>query len=147
MTTFTTASGESIIPSGESGRSPGLKVPKFRAKEGENVMAWLYLLDNYFLLANVKGHMKVSTATMGLRSGAKTFGYYLVVSNKGTPLPWQDFRAEFNKKYENSEIRGLLLRQKLDAVRYPGPERMAEYCEEFREIEAQIYDMAFLDRV
>ena len=147
MTAFTTATDDSIVPNGESGRIPGLKVPKFRGKEGENVMAWLYLLDNYFLLANVKDHMKVSTATMGLRKGAKTFGYYLVVMNQGISLSWQDFRAEFIKKYENSEIRGLLLRQKLDAVRYPGPERMAEYCEEFREIEAQIYDMAFLDRV
>jgi transposase InsO family protein len=110
-------------------------------------MAWLYELDNYFLLTNIKEKQKVATATMGLRDDAKTFAYYLVVSNHGMPLPWYDFRSQFVTKYENSKIRGLLLRQKLDAIQYHGPDRMAEYCEEFRKLEAQIYDMAFVDRV
>ena len=146
MTGFTTASG-AFIPNGESSRLPGIKVPKFRGEEGENVMAWLYELDSYFLLANVKEHQKVATVTMGLRGDARTFAYYLVVTNKGLPLPWHDFRLEFINKYENAETRGLLLRQQLNTVRYHGPDRMVEYCEEFRKIEAQIYDMAFLDRV
>ena len=79
-------------------------------------MAWLYELDSYFLLANIKDHQKVATVKMGLRGDAGTFAYYLVVSNKGVPLSWHDFRVEFINKYEKSEIRGLLLRQKLDVV-------------------------------
>jgi len=83
-------------------------------------MEWLFVLDNYFLLANIKEYQKVAIVTMGLREHAKTFAYYLVVTNNGIPLPWQKFRLQFIDKYERSEIRGLLLRQKLDAVRYHG---------------------------
>ena len=40
-----------------------------------------------------------------------------------------------------------ILRHKLAMVRFKGTQRMAEYCEQFRHYEAQIYDMAFPDRL
>ena len=43
------------------------------------------MVDNYFLLANVKEHQKAVTVTMGLRDDARTFAYYLVVSNTVFP--------------------------------------------------------------
>src|ERR1700737_1451567 len=44
-------------------------------------------------------------------------------------------------------MRATLLRDKLDALHYRGPHHMPEFCEKFRQIESQIYDMAFPDRL
>src|SRR5277367_3136118 len=40
-----------------------------------------------------------------------------------------------------------LLREQLAEVKYYDSHRMTNYCEEFRKVESQIYDMAFADRL
>ena len=85
--------------------------------------------------------------TSALRGDARSFAEYLVAENDEEDPSWQDFRKMFIEKYQNQAVRGVLLRQKLRAVRYEGPHKMAEYCEEFRKIEFQIHDMGYIDRV
>src|SRR5271170_6251918 len=148
MTAFTTATGELIQSGGELGqRLPTLKLSKFRGKDGENIKAWLRELDRYFLLYNIKDHQKVIIMSGNLRGGAKSFGEYLVEQNDDMDPPWTYFRQQFIDKYQNPAVRAVLLRQKLRAIKYEGPHKMAEYCEEFRNIEFQIHDMGYIDKV
>jgi hypothetical protein len=132
---------------GSNGRVPGIKIPKFRGKDGENVMAWLHTVKQFFQLNGTSEDNKVATASSGLRGDAKSFFYYLVVNNNYKDPPWQFFEEKFIAKYENAAARADLLRDKLQNVRYHGVSKMPEYCEEFRFIESQIYDMAFADRL
>ena len=44
-------------------------------------------------------------------------------------------------------MRVNLLRDKLESLRYRGAHHMPEFCEKFRDIEMQIHDMAFPDRL
>ena len=57
------------------------------------------------------------------------------------------FEHAFLQKYERPSMRSLMLRDKLNALRYRGPQSMPDYCEQFRQIEMQILDMAFPDRL
>lgn len=147
MTAFTTATGESIQPGGESQRLPNVKLSRFWGKDGENIQAWLRELDRYLLLYNVKEHQKVIIMASALRGDAKDYAQYLVAENDEVDPPWKEFRQAFIDKYQNQAVRSVLLRQKLHAVKYEGPHKMAEYCEEFRKIEFQIHDMGYIDRV
>src|SRR5277367_2673241 len=99
-----------------------------------------------FLLANIKEHKKMAAINLGLRGDAATFAYTERVKNNGRDPIWEQFRLKFIEKYENHQVRGDLLRHKLRALRFYGPHRMTEYCEQYRHIESQIHDMAFLDR-
>ena len=141
MTAFTTTTGEQ--PANHS----GVKIPKFYGKDSENVLAWLHIVDHYFLLNRTPDIEKVATVHFSLKGGARNFAHVLVVENKGIDPPWDNFRNAFIRKYENAAMRADLLRDKLKAIRYHGPHQMTEFCEKFREIESQIYDMAFPDRV
>ena len=128
-------------------RVPGIKLTKFYGNEDENVLAWLHSVKQFFKLNGVTEENKVATASSALRKGAKSFFYYLVVTNQYKDPSWRVFEREFIAKYENAAARGDFLRDKLQRVRYHGISKMAEYCEEFRSIESQIYDMAFSDRL
>jgi len=44
-------------------------------------------------------------------------------------------------------MRATLLHDKLEALRYRGPQHMPEYCKKFRLIGSQIYEMAFTDHL
>lgn len=110
-------------------------------------MAWLHSVKQFFKLNGVAEDNKVATVSNALRRGAKNFYYHLVASRRYKDPPWPVFEKEFIAKYENAAARGDLLRDKLQRIRYHGTSRMAEYCEDFRSIESQIYDMAFPDRL
>jgi hypothetical protein len=88
----------------------------------------------------------MAAINLGLRGDAATFAYTERVKNNGRDPIWEQFRLKFIEKYENHQVRGDLLRHKLRALRFYGPHRMTEYCEQYRHIESQIHDMAFLDR-
>jgi hypothetical protein len=133
--------------SGPSARVPGIKLTKFYGDESENVLAWLHSVKQFFKLNGVTNDHKVAVASNALRRGAKSFFHYLVVNSGYKDPPWPVFEQELIAKYENMAVRADLLRDKLQNIRYHGVSKMAEYCEEFRSIESQIYDMAFPDRL
>src|ERR1700694_581776 len=132
---------------GMNGRVGGIKPPKFHGKDSENVLSWLHKVENWFLMNGIAEDFKVPAASSLVAGDADNFYYYLVVSNDGTSPNWKQFRHAFIQKYENATARQDLLRQKLRTVKYGGHSHMPEYCEDYRTIEAQIYDMAFSDRL
>ena len=147
MTAFITAIGEMIQPGYDNQRLSNMKLSKFRGKDNNDISAWFRELDRYFLLYNVKDHQKVTIASERLRGGARSYMAYLVRENNEVDPIWQQFREDFLDKYQNMAVRSVLLRQKLRAIKYEGPHKMAEYCEEFRNIEFQIYDMGYIDKI
>jgi hypothetical protein len=91
--------------------------------------------------------LKVPAASSLVEGDAGNFYYYLLVSNSGITPTWKQFRHALLQKYENATARQDLLRAKLRKIRFGGTSQMIEYCEEFRAIESQVYDMAFPDRL
>jgi len=87
---------------GSNGHVPGIKIPKFHGKDGENVLAWLHTVKQFFQLNGTSEDNKVATASSGLRGDAKSFFYYLVVKNNYKDPPWQFFEQKFIAKYENT---------------------------------------------
>src|ERR1700694_1154215 len=132
---------------GTNRRVGGIKPPKFRGKDGENVLSWLHKVENWFLMNGIAEDFKVPAVSSLVAGDADNFYYYLATRNDGTSPNWKEFRPAFIQKYENATARRDLLRQKLRTIKYSGHSHMAEYCEEYRTIEAQIYDMAFTDRL
>jgi len=62
-------------------------------------------------------------------------------------MMWDLFKKALTARYDRQGIRSDLLRQELETVKYEGVRRMAEYITAFREIENQIYEMEFNDRL
>ena len=148
MTAFTTTTGVSETSSTDPRfRISGVKPAKFYGKDGENVLSWLHKIEQLFLLHSIPEDMKVANISFLFSGDADSFFHYLVVKNNGMDPTWQELRHALISKYENPLARADILRDKLHAVRYHGTQRMAEYCEKFRSIEIQIYDMAFADRI
>ena len=90
---------------------------------------------------------KVYNTTKYLDGEAQKFYMYLVTVNDGKVPTWKEFRHALISRYHHPSSREDILRQKLLAVPFKGAQRMNEYCEDFRALEAQIYDMAFADRL
>ena len=90
---------------------------------------------------------KVVFASFALREDVESFVYYLMIRNNNMNSTWDIFKHALIQKYEDSAMRGDLLQDKLKALRYHESLRMTKFCERFRFIEIQIYDMTFLDRV
>jgi len=130
-----------------AGRIPGIKPQKFYGRDGENILAWLHKMDAVFTANGVPEEMKVANACTLLRDDADSYYYYLVVKNNGIAPSWRDLTRALISKYENTDTRQDALRQKLRDIKYQGHSQMAEFCERFRIIEAQIYEMAFPDRL
>ena len=80
-------------------RVPGIKLAKFYGNEDENVLAWLHSVKQFFKLNGVTEENKVATASSALRKGAKSFFYYLVVTNQYSDPSWRVFEREFIAKY------------------------------------------------
>ena len=129
------------------GNTSGIKLPSFHGHDGENVVAWLHKAEWYFRLKKTHEDDKVDLISFALEGDAESFFYYCFIVNNGIELTWTEFQHAFRQKYEAPQMRGTLLRDKLDALRYRGPPHMPDYCEKFRSIESQIYDMAFIDRL
>jgi hypothetical protein len=129
-----------------SARVLGTRPPKFRGKDGENVLSWLHKVEHFFVMHGVEEEMKVPTVSALVYGDADNFYFYLVVRKDGNAPTWKEFRHAYIAKYENATARRDLLRQKLQSIRYRGHSRMNDFCKSFRFIEAQIYDMAFAER-
>jgi len=142
-TAFTLAETASALGGGTS----GIKLPVFEGRDGENVIAWLHQAERFFKLKNTPDDRKVDLISFSLDGEAQSFFYYCFVRNNYVELTWPEFQHAFRQKYEAPQMRATLLRDKLDALRYHGPQHMPDYCEKFRLIESQIYDMAFIDRL
>ncbi len=125
----------------------GLKPPTFHGKDGENVGLWFYQMEQLFLLNRIPEEHKSRIAGFLIKDDAANYLYYLLVNRRGRDMSWQELRQHFRSKYENPQTYGRLLREKLEAVRFKGSARMADYCTNFRYIESQIFDMAFEDRL
>jgi hypothetical protein len=67
--------------------------------------------------------------------------------NDGKDRSWKELRHAFISRCHNPMAREEILRHKLVMVRFKGTQRMLEYCEQFCHYEAQIYYMAFPDRL
>src|SRR6202451_4640737 len=142
--TFATANTAATIP---GGGISGIRIPKFLGKDGEDVGAWIRQLERYFRLKNTLEERKVDLATFGLEFGSQYFYEHCYKLNNEIQLTWDEFQHAFRQKYERPRMRATLLRDKLKSLRYRGPHHMPDYCESFRQIETQIYDMAFPDRL
>src|ERR1700685_593445 len=142
--TFATANTAATIP---GGGISGIRIPKFLGKDGEDVGAWIRQLERYFRLKNTLDERKVDLATFGLEFGSQYFYEHCYKLNNEVQLTWDEFQHAFRQKYERPRMRATLLRDKLKSLRYRGPQHMPDYCESFRQIETQIYDMAFPDRL
>ena len=127
--------------------SSGIKLPPFHGKDGENVIAWLHQAERFFKLKNTADNHKVDLISFSLEDDAKSFFYYCFIRNNEVELTWDEFKYVFHQKYEAPRMRATFLRDKLEALRYRGPQHMPDFCEKFRQIESQIYDMAFPDRL
>ena len=145
-TTFTFATAETAA-SALGGSASGIKLPAFQGKDGENVIAWLHQAERYFRLKNTAEDRKVDLISFALEGDAQSFFYYCFIRNNEIELTWDEFQHAFRQKYEVPRMRATLLRDKLEALRYRGPQHMPDFCEKFRQIESQIYDMAFTDRL
>ena len=122
-------------------------LPRFKGHDGENVIFWLHQIEVLFVTYNVSDKNKVYNTTIYIDGEAQKFYMYLVTVNDGKVPTWKEFRHAFISRYHHPAAREDILRQKLDAVPFKGTHHMTEYCEEFRALEAQIYDMAFADRL
>jgi len=129
------------------GRIPHLKPPKFKGRDGENVLFWLHQMEVFFVLFSVADKHKTYNASQCIGGEAGNFYIYLITANDGQAPTWNQLRHAFLSRYHNPTAREEILRQKLAIIPYNGPRYMSEYCEKFRQVEAQIYDMAFLDRL
>jgi len=129
------------------GRIPHMKPPKFKGRDGENVLFWLHQMEVFFVLFRVADEYKTYNASQCISGEAGNFYIYLITANDGQPPTWTQMRHAFLSRYHNPTAREEILRQKLATISYDGPRYMSEYCERFRQVEAQIYDMAFLDRL
>jgi len=130
-----------------NGNTSGIKLPVFHGEDGENVVAWLHQAERFFKLKGTPEDQKVDLISFSLEDDAQSFFHYCYISNNCVELTWPEFQHAFRQKYEAPETRPTLLRDKLKALRYNGPHDMPDYCERFRRHEAQIYDMAFTDRL
>jgi len=142
--TFATADTAGSIP---GGGISGIKLPKFSGKDGENVVSWLHQLERFFRLKNTPDNKKVDVASFSLEFDSQYFFDHCYTLNNQVELTWEEFRHAFLQKYERPRMRATLLRDKLESIRYRGPHHMPEFCETFRQIEMQILDMAFPDRL
>jgi len=129
------------------GRIPHLKPPKFKGRDGENVLFWLHQMEVFFVLFRVADEYKTYNASQCIGGEAGNFYIYLITANDGQAPTWNQLRHAFLSRYHNPSAREEILRHKLNMVEFKAPHRMSEYCEKFRELEAQIYDMAFIDRL
>jgi hypothetical protein len=131
----------------QPGRITGLKPQIFHGRDGENVLFWLQQLEMFFRIYNVPEEYKPYYGSFSITGDAANYFQYLVGTNQGLVPTWEEFRRSFIAKYENQLARDETLRQKLTQVFFKGISHMAEYCEQFRYYESQIYDMAFPDRL
>jgi hypothetical protein len=145
-TAFTFATAETAA-SALGGQVSGVKLPSFHGKDGENVVAWIHQAERFFRLKNTAEDRKVDLASFSLLDDAQHFFHYCFVKNNEVDLTWDELKHALRQKYEVPRMRATLLRDKLDALHYRGPHHMPEFCEKFRQIESQIYDMAFPDRL
>ena len=140
----------SVLPTSDNssfGRIPHLKPPQFEGRDGENVLFWLHQLEIFFVLYRVRDEHKTLNASQCISGEAGEFYLYLITMNDGNDPSWTEFRHAYISRYHNPMAREEILRHKLAMIRFKGTQRMPEYCEQFRHYEAQIYDMAFPDRL
>ena len=129
----------------ESGRLPLLKfISRFSREDGENVVFWLHKIEAQFLIYDVAAKNKVYNASRYIYGKAPKYYMYLTTVNDGIASYWKDFRHALISRYHHPAAREKILRHKLEAIHFKGIHR---YCQEFRTVEAQVYDMAFLDRL
>lgn len=122
-------------------------VPRFKGRDAENVIFWLHEMECLFVVYNVLDKNKVYNATRYIDGKAQKFYMYLLTTNNGKVPTWKEFRHAFISRYHHPASREDILRDKLSAVQFKGVRYMSDYCEDFRAIEAQIYEMAFPDRL
>src|ERR1700694_3682401 len=67
---------------GTNRRVGGIKPPKFRGKDGENVLSWLHKVENWFLMNRIAEDFKVPAVSSLVAGDADNFYYYLVRSSE-----------------------------------------------------------------
>jgi hypothetical protein len=139
--------GSTAFVSG-GGDVSGIKLRPFRGRDGENVVSWLNQAEQFFEFENIAEDLKVAVVSFFLKDTARHFHHYCFVRNNNIELTSPEFQDAFRRKFEvPPHIRGRRLREKLRDLPFDGPRHMFDYCEKFRQIESQIYDMAFPDRL
>jgi hypothetical protein len=124
----------------------GLKLDKFRGKDGEDIVGWLEDAEMYFDLRKIPEEHKTAATVFSLRGDAKSFYRYCYDKNNKVQLTWAELQHALRSRYEAPFMRRGILRDGLRAIPYRGPQNMIDYCEKFREVEIQVHDMNFYDR-
>jgi hypothetical protein len=78
---------------------------------------------------------------------AKHYYFYLLGRNDSEQLDYSTLRTAILNKFEWSPARHQYLRQLLSRIRYRNPEKIFDYCQEFREIELQLTSMEFMEKL
>lgn len=160
MVTPATASPTSALPPSAFNPAPAntmvykltRKVPTFSGKNVENVRIWLQQMDNLFTAALVPEedpkNTHTSLMTPHLLEPAKGVYWSLYYKNECLHLPWSRFKEEMIKEYDNTDVRGEILRKKIMecGARYQGHTTLEDYMKDFCELELQLMDMSFHDK-
>jgi len=121
--------------SNDINRIPHLKSPKFKDRDGENILFWLHQLEIFFVLYQIQDDHKTLNASQCIRREVDEFYLYLLMMNDDKDLSWKKFRHAYLSCYHNSMIKEEILRYKLDMIIFKDTQCMSEYCEQFRHYE------------
>jgi hypothetical protein len=113
----------------------------------ESLSEWIWKMEYYLRAVRTPAEEYFGTAIFYLSGSAGRFAYSLVQRNGGRPPSWEAFKHSMRERYERGKARSDLLRRQLGHLKYKGPSQMLEYCSQFRDIEQQIVDMGFDDRL
>ena len=130
-----------------TGRTIGDKPTKYSGSYKENLEQWLHLLEIYFANNGVPPERKSGIFVTFLTGEALSFYFHLLRLSESDSLEWPALRQAYKERFESSLPRIQYLRQALDRVRYKGIDRMFEYCQTFRDVEVQIFNMTFIERL
>jgi len=62
-----------------------MKPPKFKGRDGENVLFWLHQMEVFFVLFRVADEYKTYNASQCISGKAGNFYIYLITANDGQP--------------------------------------------------------------
>src|SRR5579859_5604939 len=127
----------------------GLRPQTFSGGAKENVNFWIVQLESLFNVAKVPEESRFTHTMFALQGDAQTFVVYLLKRMEvgKEVMTWDLFKKVLTARYNRQGIQSDLLRQELETMGYEGVRRMVEYITAFREIENQIYEMEFDDRL
>lgn len=124
-----------------------IKPPTLGGTDLERIENWIWKIETYLIANHVPYEHYFFNAMYSLSAEAENFAFSLVEKKGTRTLDWEEFKCVMRERFDKTVIRADLLRQKLEGVVYGGTSKMMEYCTAFRNIEQQVHDMNFNDKL